>query len=291
MEQALGAVAARLRAARRIVVLTGAGISVASGIRTYRGAGGMWSDPALLAAHQADALPESLPIIWSVKGPLRAQVLATAPNAAHRAIVELQQYVEAKDGWLVVVTQNIDGLHERAGSTNVIELHGSVMRSRCTGPNCTEEPFHDDTVPAPGGPPLSCRCGRPLRPDVVLFGEAVPAYGMADLVVRDAEVLLVVGTSGLVQPAAGLVGLAAASCAYCVLVNAEPWDNQDPDIDAELIGPAEVVLPALVDAVRGKSGTEGRPGPSAAEIQHERLMAMLVSRPGPGAAAWPEETR
>src|SRR5271157_1413537 len=113
MGQDLGAVAAHLRAARKVVVLSGAGISVASGIRTYRGAGGMWSDPVLLAAHQVEALPESLPIVWSVKGPLRAQVLATAPNAAHRAVVELQKYIEAKDGWLVVVTQNIDGLHER----------------------------------------------------------------------------------------------------------------------------------------------------------------------------------
>jgi NAD-dependent deacetylase len=252
MEQALGAVAARLRAARKVVVLSGAGISVASGIRTYRGAGGMWSDPALLAAHQADALPESLPVIWSVKGPLRAQVLATTPNAAHRAVVELQGYLEAKDGWLAVVTQNIDGLHERAGSVKVIELHGSVMRSRCSDPSCVEEAYSDDTVPVPGGPLMACKCGKPLRPDVVLFGEAVPAYRMADLVVRDADLLLVVGTSGQVQPAAGLVGLAAASGAYCVLVNAEPWDDPNPDIDAELIGRTEVVLPTLVAAVRGE---------------------------------------
>jgi NAD-dependent deacetylase len=264
MEQSLGAVAAHLHAARKVVVLSGAGISVASGIRTYRGAGGMWSDPALLAAHQADALPESLPIIWSVKGPLRAQVLATTPNAAHRAVVELQRYMEARDGWLMVVTQNIDGLHERAGSADVIELHGSVMRSRCSSSGCPVPAYPDETVPVAGGPPMTCTCGKPLRPDVVLFGEAVPAYGMAELVVRDADVLLVVGTSGQVQPAAGLVGLAAASGAYCVLVNAERWDDPDPDIDAELIGPAEVVLPALVARLQGRP----TPDPSVAESQH-----------------------
>jgi NAD-dependent deacetylase len=211
---------------------------------------GAVANPTLLAAHQVDALPESLPIIWSVKGPLRAQVLSTAPNAAHLAVRELQSYMEAKDGWLVVVTQNIDGLHERAGSTNFVELHGSVMRSRCSDPRCPAPAYYDETVPAPGGPLPACRCGNPLRPDVVLFGEAVPEYGMAQRAVLDAELLLVVGTSGQVQPAAGLVGLAALSGAYCVLVNAEPWENPDPDIDAELIGPAEVVLPALVATVQ-----------------------------------------
>jgi NAD-dependent deacetylase len=128
----------------------------------------------------------------------------------------------------MVVTQNIDGLHERARSANVIELHGSVMRSRCSDPGCPMEAYSHDTVPAPGGPPMTCTCGKPLRLDVVLFGEAVPAYGMAKRAVCDAEVLLVVGTSGQVQPAVGLVGLAAVSGAYCVLVNAEPWDNPDP---------------------------------------------------------------
>ena len=252
MEQALEDLAARVRAARKVVVLSGAGISVASGIRTYRGAGGMWSDPVLLAAHQADALPGSLPVVWSVKGPLRAQVLATTPNPAHFAVVDLQRFIEEKGGWLVVVTQNIDGLHERAGTANVIELHGSVMYSCCSDPHCPELPFWDETVPVAGEALPQCRCGRSLRPDVVLFGEAVPAYGAAKRAVADAEVLVVVGTSGLVQPAAGLVGLGAASGAYCALVNAEPWERPDPDIKAELIGPAEAVLPALVAAVQAE---------------------------------------
>jgi NAD-dependent deacetylase len=125
------------------------------------------------------------------------------------------------------------------------------MRSRCSDEDCGSFAFEDESVPVPGGALPTCACGKPLRPDVVLFGEPVPAYSMARQVVRDAEVLLAVGTSGQVQPAVGLIGMAATFGAYCVLVNAEPWEHPDPHIAAELIGPAEEILPALVAAVRG----------------------------------------
>lgn len=278
LQAGISEVAGRIRTARKVVALTGAGISVASGIRTYRGSGGLWEDPVLLAAHQADALPGSLPVIWSVKGPLRSQVLASAPNAAHRALVELNAYMDAKDGWLAVVTQNIDGLHERAGSPNVIELHGSVVRTRCSNPRCSVPAYADSTVPDPGQPLPTCFCGSPLRPDVVLFGEPVPMARLAEQVVQEADVLLVVGTSGRVYPAAGLVGLAASSGAYCALVNAERWDNTHPALGTELIGPAEVVLPALVAAVSGAEPSPVGRGADLADAQHDRLVAMLLAQ-------------
>jgi len=251
----------RLRVATRVVVLSGAGISVASGIGTYRGPGGMWSDTELLAAHHASALPGSLPVVWATKGALRAQLLRTEPNPAHRALVDLEGYLAGKGVELTIATQNIDELHQRAGSTQVLELHGSVMRSRCSDRGCSLPPFHDETVPAEGELPLCPRCRRhPLRPAIVLFEENLPAkvVHQAKQAARLAEVMLVVGTSGVVFPAAGLVETAVSSGAYCALVNAEPWDFPHPGIAETLIGPAEQVLPRLVAAVTGteSEGTE-----------------------------------
>ena len=212
----------------------------------------MWSDAGLFAAHHASALPGSLPVIWATKGALRAQLLRTEPNAAHRALVDLEYHLLARGGELAIATQNIDGLHQRAGSTRVFELHGSVMASCCSDRACPLPPFYDESVPVEGAPLPSCRrCGQPLRPAIVLFEEALPAEVMerAEEAARLADVLLVVGTSGVVHPAAGLVDMAAISGAYCALVNTEPWDHSHPDIMETLIGPAGEALPALVNAV------------------------------------------
>jgi len=249
--------AARLRQARRVVVLSGAGISVASGIGTYRGAGGMWEDPVLLEAHQVESLPGSLPIIWSVKGPMRARALAASPNPAHLALVRLEAQLLARGGELVVITQNIDGLHQRAGSTRVLEMHGSMMRSRCADPRCSLPPFEDTQVPEPHQMHTCPRCQRnPLRPDVVLFGEALPWETMAGAksALHQAEILLVVGTSGAVSSATTTIDTAAAYGAQCVLINKEPWEHPHPKISATLIGPAEDVLPRVV------AQSEIRPG-------------------------------
>jgi NAD-dependent deacetylase len=241
--------AARIGAARRVLVLSGAGISAASGIATYRGPGGMWSDAELLAAHSASSLPASLPVVWAAKGALRAQLLLTGPNAAHQALVDLERHMVARGGELVIATQNIDGLHQRAGSTGVVELHGSVMYSRCSDRGCSLPPFYDEAVPAEGEMPMCPRCRRhPLRPAIVLFEEALPAraFRAAERAARTADVMVVVGTSGTVHPAIGLVDVAASAGAFCTLVNAEPWGHPHPSFDCQLVGPAEDVLPALV---------------------------------------------
>ena len=247
--------AGRLRAANRVVVLSGAGMSAASGIKTYRGRGGMWNDADLFAAHHASALPGSLPIIWATKGALRAQLLRTEPNVAHRAVVDLEHHLVAKGGELVIVTQNIDGLHQRAGSTRVFELHGSVMRSSCSDRACPLPPFYDESVPVEGPPLPSCPgCGQPLRPAIVLFEEALPAKVMWRAEEASAPGRRAVGGGNLWRgpPPAGLVDMAAISGAYSALVNSEPWDHPHPDIMETLIGPAEEVLPALVVALSTK---------------------------------------
>jgi NAD-dependent deacetylase len=242
-------IATQLGQARQVLVLTGAGISVASGIKTYRGPAGMWNDAQLLAAHHADALPGSLPIIWATKGPVRAQALAALPNPAHLALAQLEQQLATRDGQLTIATQNIDGLHQKAGSKNVLELHGSVLRSRCSDPGCVLPPFPDQTIPPANGPLPTCpRCNQPLRPDIVLFGERLPApaIDLAKHLSHQADILLVVGTSGVVHPAAGLIEKAATWGAQCYLINKDPWENPHPGITQTLLGPAEQILPQLI---------------------------------------------
>jgi NAD-dependent deacetylase len=261
-DRRLTEVAARLAWARRVVALTGAGISVASGIGTYRGAGGMWENPELLEAHQVESLPGSLPIIWSVKGPMRARALAARPNPAHLALVKLEARLVAAGGELTVVTQNIDGLHQRAGSTRVLEMHGSMMRSRCSGPNCSLPPFEDTQVPDPSELPTCPRCQwQPLRPDVVLFGEPLPwpVIAEAESALHRADMLLVIGTSGAVSSATSTIDSAAAYGVHCVLINKEPWERPHPDVAETLIGPAEEILPQVVALSESPTASPERP--------------------------------
>jgi NAD-dependent deacetylase len=181
---------------RKVVVLTGAGVSADSGIPTFRDEGGLWRNyrPEDLATPEAFARNPLL--VWEWYEWRRSLVRNAEPNAAHRAIASLPD--------ALVVTQNVDGLHHRAGSQNVIELHGNLFRARCV----REETTRDATNAFDQLPP-HCECGALLRPDVVWFGEMLPegAFAKAGLAVRDADLMLVIGTSGVVFPAAGLVSL------------------------------------------------------------------------------------
>jgi NAD-dependent deacetylase len=194
LEEAIQAI--RTTRPRRIVVLTGAGVSADSGIPTFRGAGGLWHDfrPEDLATPQAFKRDPRL--VWEWYEWRRGLIREAKPNAAHEAIARL--------GDALVSTQNVDGLHARAGSTNVVELHGNIFRVRCVregNPRLHEEPFPDL--------PPRCACGELLRPDVVWFGEALPHDAIARTVetIAGADLLLVIGTSGIVYPAAGFVSL------------------------------------------------------------------------------------
>lgn len=204
--------------ARRVAVLTGAGVSAESGIPTFRGPGGLWEGfrPEELATPEAYAQDPGRVWAWYA---WRYRVAWQArPNRAHELLVELER---AKGDGFLLVTQNVDGLHARAGSRRLVELHGSLLRARC------EACGHRFPLPPPEAfvPPPACpRCGSRARPDVVWFGELVPsgAYGRAEQAFRTAEVALVVGTSGVVEPAASLGRLARLCGAYLVEVNPEP---------------------------------------------------------------------
>jgi len=203
-----------LRDAERVVALTGSGISAESGVPTFREAqAGLWEryDPQQLATPEAfDTDPR---LVWEWYEWRRKLVSEAEPNAGHRALVELERRVPS----FTLVTQNVDGLHERAGSRNVIELHGNILRSKCSWEGRIAEPEeHDDSVP-----PRCPQCGALLRPDVVWFGEILPfgAFEAASEAARRCDVFLSIGTSSLVYPAAALPYEALESGATLVEIN------------------------------------------------------------------------
>jgi NAD-dependent deacetylase len=236
----------RLEDHRAIFVLTGAGVSVASGLRPYRGPGGVWDEDGVAHLATAKALAADPAAVWRLFGPLRPKVRAAAPNAAHLALARMSaRWGQGRS--ITLVTQNIDGLHQRAGSPDVIELHGSLSRSRCSREACDLPPFLDDATHEEALPACP-RCGSPLRPDVVLFDEPLPvdAEHRAKVALRDCDLYLAVGTSGTVSPAATYVRSARYVGARTVLVNLEPADPPSDQFDEELLGRAEELLPRLL---------------------------------------------
>jgi NAD-dependent deacetylase len=230
----------RLREARRVAVLTGAGISAESGIPTFRDAlTGLWARyrPEDLATPEAFARDPGL--VWQWYAWRRAIVERAEPNAGHRALAAFERRVPD----FALVTQNVDGLHQRAGSSRVLELHGNIMRTRCSRDGNPVERWADGS----DLPPLCPACGAPLRPDVVWFGEPLPAAAL-DAAWRAAgacEVFLSIGTSNLVEPAASLPWHAASAGAEVIVINtAIEGQRRGPRI-RYLVGPAGQVLPAL----------------------------------------------
>lgn len=221
-------------------MLTGAGISQESGVPVFRGPGGLWRQyrPEDLATPQAFARNPRL--AWEWYDWRRSVVARAQPNAGHQALVELEQRTPD----FTLVTQNVDGLHDRAGSRRLLKLHGALWTLRCLG--CGREKV-DHTVPLPELPPR-CACGGLLRPGVVWFGEALPedTLRQAFAAARRAQVFLAVGTSAVVQPAASLPLLAREAGARVVEVNTEETPLS-PQVDASFFGPAGEVLPRLVE--------------------------------------------
>ena len=241
--------AARIADAGLVVVSTGAGMSKESGIPTFRDAQeGLWArfDPQELATEAAfRAAPAR---VWTWYAQRRGRMASCAPHPGHRALVDLERLVPE----LTVVTQNIDGLHQLAGSREVVELHGNIHRHRCLECGSPGEVDAEvATAEEQRDPPRCPQCRGMLRPDVVWFGEMLPADSVerAWAVARDCDVLLVVGTSGVVWPAAELPYLARREGATVIEVSPEP-SEVTRTADIFLQGPAGVVLPALVQAVR-----------------------------------------
>jgi NAD-dependent deacetylase len=236
--------AARLRQARRVLVLTGAGISAESGIATFRDAqSGLWSRfrPEDLAT--PDAFRRDPALVWRWYAWRREQVAQAQPNAAHVALVELGRRVPT-----VLVTQNVDDLHQRAGSTDVICLHGSIASTICS---LTYQPIEGDWLIAnPGEPPRSPHHPDGLaRPGVVWFGERLPSEALerANAAARDCDVVLAIGTSALVYPAAGLPALAQRHGAWFAEINPQPT-SLSQDADLVIAAAAGSALPAVIEA-------------------------------------------
>ena len=231
-----------LRDARRVAVLTGAGISAESGIPTFRDAmTGLWAQfrPEDLAT--ADAFRRDPTLVWDWYQWRRDLVAAASPNAGHHAVAELQRRVPA----CTVITQNVDGLHQDAGTRDVIELHGNIHRSKCFAENrvVADWPAGDQR------PPRCPHCGAPLRPDVVWFGEALPggALAAAERAAGECDLLISIGTSAVVYPAAALPETALAAGATVLEVNRDPTPLTEL-ATWSLRGPAGELLPALVAA-------------------------------------------
>jgi NAD-dependent deacetylase len=229
------------RGGRRNAAVTGAGISVESGVAPFRGKGGMWEkvDPMKIAhidAFMRDPVP-----YWQMRGPFIESLGAIEPNPGHLALAGMQRI-----GMLgPIVTQNIDGLHQRAGSDDVLEFHGNVASLRCL--ECGA------TIPSMQAPledrPPRCVCGGVLRPEVVFFGEAIPPEVLvrSQQVAEQCEVMLVVGTSGVVQPAASIPLIAKHHGALVVEVNPERTPLTDAISDVFIEGKGGDVLPRVLE--------------------------------------------
>lgn len=220
-----------------VVVFTGAGVSAESGIPTFRGAGGLWRQYRATDLATPLAFRRDPKLLWEFYDWRRTLIASCEPNRAHHTIAHMEQILPD----FVLITQNIDGLHQRAGNRKCLMLHGDIWRVRCTG--CDFEDT-DNRVPLTEVPPHCVRCGSLLRPDVVWFGETLQADVLeaAWTAASRAELMLVVGTSALVQPAASLPLLAQRNGAYIVEINPDKTPLS-AYADETLRGPAGHILP------------------------------------------------
>lgn len=230
----------RLAAADAVVAFTGAGVSAESGVPTFRGTDGIWTKfkPGELA--NVDAFMRNPELVWEWYAARKKIIAAITPNAGHCALVQMEQMFSS----FAVITQNIDNLHRRAGSSRVYELHGNIERNYCM--KCGMNYSNADTS-SMRGLPVCSHCGGLVRPDVVWFGELLPEeeWNHSVRAVESADVMLSIGTSGVVYPAAGLPILAKHSGAYLVEINPERTLLTE-HVDEFLKGPSAVILPLLL---------------------------------------------
>lgn len=239
--RAIEEVRARVAAAKTIAVLTGAGISADSGVPTFRGPEGLWRTYHAEELATPEAFARDPRLVWEWYDWRRGLIAAKRPNAAHYALAEL----ERRSPDMTLITQNVDGLHARAGSRHLQELHGNIWITRCTA--CGRRAA-DDRVPLPLSPglPVCETCGGLLRPHIVWFGEALEpsVIGAAAAAAASCELFLVVGTSGVVQPAASLAMMAREAGAFVVEVN--PERSASPAVQSWLSGRAAEIVPRVV---------------------------------------------
>ncbi len=234
------AIADRIRGSKNVTVLTGAGVSAESGLPTFR-ACGLWEEYRFEDVATPEAFARDPELVWRFYNYRRAMAMSAQPNDAHRAIAKLESSMTVP---FTLITQNVDGLHHAAGSREILELHGNLRRVRCTGckkTETTEEKLSE--LPR-------CECGALLRPDIVWFGEALTAATLlkAQAAAARGGVMLVVGTSAVVHPAAGLIEIGRVRGAFLIEVN--PAETEATHLaHAVFRGPASRMVPALVERV------------------------------------------
>lgn len=241
MQDAIRALAARLRAAERVTVLTGAGVSAASGIPTFRGAGGLWRQFRATDLATPEAFARDPALVWQWYAWRREKIAACEPNATHRVLAE---WTRRRAGWHVV-TQNVDDLHVRAGTRDLIRLHGSIWELSCWN-HCAESPrtWRDERVPL-GALPRCPHCGALARPAVVWFGESLEWDDVRRAHAATAcDVFIAAGTSAVVYPAAGLVDAARAHGALTAEINLEATPATR-GVDLVIHAPAEAAFAEL----------------------------------------------
>jgi NAD-dependent deacetylase len=181
---------------KKLVVLTGSGISSESGLKTFRESGGLWENYEVMEVASYTGWTKNMELVLQFYNERRTQLKDAKPNKAHRGLVELEKYFDVR-----IITQNVDNLHEKAGSKNVLHLHGILTQARSTGdPNLVYDIGYEPIQPGD-----HCEKGFQLRPNIVWFGEAVPAIEEAASITASADVFVVIGTSMVVYPAAGLI--------------------------------------------------------------------------------------
>jgi NAD-dependent deacetylase len=237
----------RLKDSERPVVSTGAGVSAESGVPTFRGEHGIWKKMSAQELASVEGFMRNPQLVWEWYQYRRQLMSRVEPNAGHYAIAEMEKYCPE----LILITQNIDGLHARAGSTRILELHGNISRNKCF--QCGQ-PVDKDVDPEEGLP--RCDCGGMVRPDVVWFGEMLPQdiLQQAFQAAENADLFFSVGTSAVVQPAASLPLIASRSGAFVVEINPEATPLT-PIVDLFLQGKSGAVLPRVIEEyVRSVSG-------------------------------------
>lgn len=234
-----------LREAESVAVITGAGISAESGVPVFRGPGGMWRKYRAEELASPQAFAQDPKLVWEWYNWRRELIAAVEPNAGHRALVEIEKAVDD----FSLITQNVDGLHNLAGSAHPLKLHGDIWETACM--LCGERRVNREVPLAPLPPYCPCHPRAVLRPAVVWFGEALPfaVWEKAEAAVKRADLVLVVGTSAVVYPASGLITIGMRNGARTVEINAHRTPISD-SVDLRLGGNAAEILPDLVDVNR-----------------------------------------
>jgi len=227
----------QIKDVKKIAFVTGAGISQESGIPTFRGKGGLWRNHDAMKLATIDAFYENPKLVWEWYNERRENIFSVSPNQGHKAIADLEKYVK-----VVILTQNIDGLHQKAGSSEVLELHGSIVKIKCIV--CD---FKDEIMTKFSEIPPLCKCGNILRPDVVWFGESLPEEIWKHAIVQasQCDMMIIVGTSLVVSPANTLPIYAKQNNAYLIEINPEKTEMSS-EMDLIINDTSANVLPKIV---------------------------------------------